>query len=80
MDHRLHLLDSFPAQGADGQTYKVMAYEHLVRDTTVQTDGHEHWEPSGRLEYRLAGGESIEELEDGRLRIRNSDVTLTRAH
>ncbi|MBL0726643.1 hypothetical protein [Piscinibacter sp. HJYY11] len=77
MEHKLHLLDSFPARGADGQTYKVCAYEHLVKDQSLQTDGQEHWEPNGAVEYRLAGGESVDELADGSLRVRNSDLTLT---
>jgi hypothetical protein len=77
MDHKLHLLDSFAARGADGQTYKVCAYEHLVKDLSLQTDGREHWEPNGEVEYRLAGGESIEELADGSLRVRDTDLTLT---
>lgn len=77
MEHKLHLLDSFAARGADGQTYKVCAYEHLVKDQSLQTDGQEHWEPNGEVEYRLAGGESVDELADGSLRVRNSDLMLT---
>jgi hypothetical protein len=77
MDYKLHLLDSFAARGADGQTYKVCAYEHLVQDRSLPTDGQEHWEPNGQVEYRLAGGESVEELPDGSLRLRSSHLTLT---
>lgn len=77
MDYKLHLLDSFAARGADGETYKVCAYEHLVQDRSLPTDGQEHWEPNGQVEYRLAGGESVEELPDGSLRLRSSHLTLT---
>jgi hypothetical protein len=70
MDHKLHLLDSFAARGADGQTYKVCAYEHLVRDESIVTDGQEHWEPSGRIEYRLADGDRVEARADGSLWVR----------
>lgn len=77
MDYKLHLLDSFTARGADGHTYKVCAYEHLVQDRSLQTDGRDHWEPNGEVEYRLAGGEGVEELADGSLRVRSSLLTLT---
>jgi hypothetical protein len=71
MDHKLHLLDSFAAHGADGQTYKVCAYEHLVRDESLINDGQERWEPSGQIEYRLAdGGERVEARQDGSLWVR----------
>jgi hypothetical protein len=77
MEHKLHLLDSFAARGADGHTYKVCAYEHLVRDMSLPTDVREHWEPTGRVEYRLAGGEGVEELSDGSYRVRGSELALT---
>jgi len=77
MDYKLHLLDSFAARGADGQTYKVCAYEHLIQDRSLLTDGREHWEPNGEFEYRLADGESVEELADGSLRVRSSALMLT---
>lgn len=77
MDHKLHLLDSFAARGADGHTYKVCAYEHLVRDVTLAGDGQEHWEPNGLVEFRLAGGESVDELADGSFKVRGSALALT---
>ena len=46
MDKQLRLLDSFPARGADGSTYKVMAYEHLRR-VDLSSAGLEQWEPTG---------------------------------
>jgi len=66
MDRKLHLLESFTAQGPDGQTYKVFGYEHLVRDETF-AGPDEHWEPTGVSEYRLADGRRVD-LADGTLR------------
>lgn len=77
MDRKLHLLDSFAAQGADGQTYKVFAYEHLVRDDSLPTDGHDHWEPSGFIEYRLHNGGEVYQHSDGSFHISSSDLALT---
>ena len=59
MDKQLRLLDSFPARGADGSTYKVMAYEHLQR-VELSSAGLEQWEPTGLTEYRLASGERVD--------------------
>ena len=58
MDKQLRLLDSFPARGADGAAYKVMAYEHLRR-VDLMSSGAEQWEPTGQTEYRLASGERV---------------------
>lgn len=60
MDQPIHLLDSFSAQGSDGVTYKVMAYEHRVRDATLLPVGQAPRESNGLTEYRLADGERIE--------------------
>jgi hypothetical protein len=59
MDKQLRLLDSFPARGADGAAYKVMAYEHLRR-VDLMSSGAEQWEPTGQTEYRLASGERVD--------------------
>jgi len=67
MDRKLHLLESFTAQGPDGQTYKVFGYEHLVRDETF-AGPDEHWEPTGVSEYRLADGRRVDLAADGTLR------------
>jgi hypothetical protein len=75
MDRKLQLLDSFSAVGADGQHYKVMAYEHLVR-VAPPLDGQEHWEATGRMEYRLADGARIDALPDGSLRLHARGVLL----
>ena len=82
MERKLHFLESFVAQGSDGNAYKVCAYEHLVRDDSLN-DGREHWEPTGQLEYRLQDGAVLEPQAGGVLRIASSGVTLShpsRAH
>lgn len=76
MERKLHLLDSFSAQGADGATYKVMAYEHMLRDETLLPGGQASWEPTGQTEYRLAEGERVEVAGDGSMRIAKSGVAL----
>lgn len=58
------MLDSFPTRGADGATYKVMAYEHLQR-VELTSGGQEQWEPTGLTEYRLASGERVDPLAAG---------------
>jgi hypothetical protein len=75
MDKKLHLLDSFKAQGTDGASYKVMAYEHLLRMDLV-ADGRNHWEPTGLSEYRLASGERVDVAPDGAMRIVATGVEL----
>jgi len=75
MDKKLHLLDSFEAQGTDGARYKVMAYEHLLRMDLV-ADGRDHWEPTGLSEYRLASGERVDVTPDGAMRVVATGVGL----
>lgn len=75
MERKLHLLESFKAQGADGVEYTVHGYEHLARDEAV-VDGQEHWEPTGRVEYRLADGQRLDVARDGSMRIASSGVAL----
>lgn len=77
MDRKLHLLDSFSVKGADGHTYKVMGYEHLVSNAVLQ-DGQEHWEPTGQIEYRLDSGEQVAVARDGSMRIARTGVELRR--
>lgn len=72
---RLHLLDSFHAQGTDGASYKVMAYEHLQR-IDLLADGQDHWEPTGLTEYRLASGERVAVARDGAMRVVPTGVEL----
>jgi hypothetical protein len=68
MDRKLHLLESFTAQGNDGRTYRVFGYEHLVRDESI-AGAVEHWEPTGVAEYRLADGRRVDMRHDGSIRI-----------
>ena len=75
MDRQFHLLDTFPAKGSDGATYKVCAYEHLRRDETVH-DGQERWLPTGVTELRLASGEQVDPKPDGSMVIAHTGVTL----
>ena len=75
MDKKLHLLESFEAQGTDGACYKVMAYEHLVR-VDLAADGRDHWESTGLSEYRLASGERVDVAADGAMRVAASGVEL----
>jgi hypothetical protein len=75
MDLRLQFLESFTAEGSDGQRYKVCAYDRLAPDAAL---GGEHWESTGQAEYRLADGRRIDVARDGALRIADTDVLLTR--
>jgi hypothetical protein len=75
MDKKLQLLDSFPAQGTDGASYKVMAYEHLRR-VDLLADGQDRWEPTGVTEYRLASGERVEVAREGLMRVVPTGVEL----
>lgn len=77
MDRQFHLLESFPARGSDGATYKVCAYEHMRRDESVR-DGNEHWLPTGVSEYRLEDGVTLDPRPDGSMVIPGSGITLTR--
>ena len=77
MDRRLHLLDSFPAQGADGVAYKVMAYEHLAKIELATADEGQ-WEPTGQTEYRLSTGERVDVAADGSMKVQPSGLVLRR--
>jgi hypothetical protein len=76
MERKLQFLESFTARGSDGETYKVCGYEHLARDESLM-DGREHWEPTGKTEYRLADGAPVQVRHDGTLCIERSGVELT---
>lgn len=80
MDSKLHLLESFTAHSADGTVYKVLGYEQLVRDESI-ADGQDHWEPTGRVEYRLAEGAGrVAVGRDGSMRIESSGIELNMPH
>lgn len=75
MDMRLHLLESFTANGSDGQRYKVCAYERLALVPGIA----ERWEPTGMAEYRLEDGRHVEVAKDDAMRVAGSNIVLTRA-
>jgi hypothetical protein len=75
MDMRLQFLESFVAKGSDGESYKVCAYERLVRDLSI-VDGLDHWQPTGEAEYRLADGRAVAVDKRGVMRIDGSGVLL----
>jgi hypothetical protein len=75
MELRLHLLDTFMAQGSDGGTYKVRAYERLAPDASVANG--DHWESTGVAEYRLEDGRLVDVRPDGSMRIARTEVNLT---
>lgn len=78
MDIKLHWLESFPAQGNDGASYKVMGYEQMRRNESLN-DGQDHWEPTGTLEFRLDSGEVVDVRKDGTMRVVANGVELKRA-
>ncbi|WKB51425.1 hypothetical protein [Eleftheria terrae] len=77
MDKKLHLLESFTAMGSDGGSYKVLGYEHLVRDPSLN-EALDRWEPSGLSEYKLATGEHVDLLPDGALLVPSTGLRLQR--
>lgn len=77
MDIKLHRLESFSAQDAQGRAHKVCGYELLARaypwlDVAVQ------WEPTGVVEYRLDTGEHLDMNRDGSLVAAQSGLRLQR--
>jgi hypothetical protein len=74
MDIRLHLLESFPAEGSDGRHYKVCAYERL----SLVPGSADQWEPTGIAEYRLEDGRHVEVGKDETMRVPASGLALTR--
>ncbi len=75
MDRRLHQLESFITRGSDGHTYKVRAYEHMVRDESLQGD-EDRWESTGLAEYRIDDGRRVDIRGDGSLEIAGTGVRL----
>lgn len=73
MDLRFQLLDSFPARGSDGNSYKVCAFDRLAHVPGTADD----WEPTGQAEYRLEDGRPVEIAADGTMRVAGSAVVLT---
>jgi hypothetical protein len=75
MEIRLHQLDTFAAQGSDGKSYKVAAFERLM----LVPGNEEQWEPTGVAEYRLEDGRHVDVQKDGTMRIAASEVVLNPA-
>jgi hypothetical protein len=78
MNLKLHLLESFEARAADGSTVKVRGYERMVEDPTI-TDGQEHWQSTGVVEYRLDDGAVVTVDKNGTMRVVNTGRELKRA-
>lgn len=76
MQKMLHFLESFTAQGSDGQPYKVCGYEHMVQNEALG-DGLDHWEPTGVSEYRLEDGRRVDVGPDGNMVIVDTGVRLS---
>jgi hypothetical protein len=75
MDRKLHLLESFAADGSDGAAYKVCVYERMARDASI-VGAEDLWEPTGVAEYRTGDGALIDVRLDGSMRIVRSGVAL----
>lgn len=78
MDLKLHLLDSFPARGADGRLYKVCAYERLRRDESLPT-APDPWLPTGESEYRLDSGALVDFGGGDTMTVAGTGLRLVRA-
>ena len=74
MDIRLHLLESFPAQGSDRQKYKVCGYERLA----LVPGSDDQWEPTGVAEYRLDDGRHVEVGKDDVMHVPGAGIVLSR--
>lgn len=76
MEHKRQLLETFRVSGSDGQSYKVQAFDRLVRDETLLSSGFEAWEPTGQTECRLTDGRLVEVPRGGPMRIAGTDIEL----
>jgi hypothetical protein len=78
MDRKLHLLETFPARGDDGNAYVVHGYEHLARlDHTP--DVEDQWHATGVAEYKLATGEHVIVDKTGVMQVHRTGVRLQRS-
>jgi hypothetical protein len=75
MDKKLHLLETIPVRGDDGNSYVVHGYEHLVRLDGMPDLG-DQWEPTGQAEYKLANGERVDVDKSGTMVIAKTGVKL----
>lgn len=76
MDVRLQFLESFRAESADGQAFKVSVFERLARDES--STAVERWEPTGVVEYHLEDGRLVDERKDGSLSVPGTGIELKR--
>lgn len=76
MDRKLHLLETFVALDDKGAPYKIFGYEHLVRPPLAPE--FQSWEPTGVVEYKLAGGEHVDVQSDGMLLVTSRGLQLKR--
>jgi hypothetical protein len=77
MDKKLHLLETFPARGNDGNDYVVHGFEHLAR-LDGMTDLNDQWAPTGLAEYKLSNGERIDVDKSGSMTVARTGVKLNR--
>jgi hypothetical protein len=77
MEKTLRLLDSFNARGNDDKTHSVHVYEHLAK-VDLLTAGQEQWEPTGKVEYKLADGRPLDVDAEGVMRVAGGDLVLKR--
>ena len=77
MDKKLQRLETFRAQGNDGQTYVVHGFEHLVRLDGVP-DVDQSWQSTGVAEYKLATGEPLQVAADGSMQVPATGLVLRR--
>ena len=77
MDKKLQRLETFRAQGNDGQVYVVHGFEHLVR-LEGAPDVDQSWESTGMAEYKLASGEPLQVAADGSMHVVGTDLVLRR--
>lgn len=79
MDRRLQRIDSFHAQGTDGNDYVVNAFEHLGRiDAVLPHSLIDDWLPLGLTELQLSDGRRVDEDDQGRMSIVGTDIELQR--
>jgi hypothetical protein len=77
MEKKLQFLESFAAQGDDGQVYQVRVYEHLARLDAVAGPS-EQWESTGQAEYKLGDGRHVDVDRRGGLTLRDGGIRLQR--
>ncbi len=68
------VLRQFPAEDARGQRYEIVEYVMLVT-TTQLSDSHLATE-QGPSHYRLANGDAVVSLGDGKWRVTKGQMTL----